>query len=208
MEKKSTRQRIVEESLTLFSQYGYNGTSVKKIAEAVGIKDSSIYKHFASKQEIFDEIAATISERIRGMSLEMGLPDEDNLIEQAHFYAGFSVETLTEFTRKIVLFYLTDPYIVQFRKLAIREQFSNEVIYEAYRYYYMESSIKFMSSLFQEMMVQGSLKKSDPEMAAYLFYSPIFLLIHKFEGRETEIEDALELLEGIVAEFYKLYFPK
>ena len=36
-----TRQRIVEESLTLFSRKGFKGTSVKDIADAVHIKDST-----------------------------------------------------------------------------------------------------------------------------------------------------------------------
>ena len=44
-----TRERIIEEALNLFSRKGYQGTSVKNIAEAVGIRDSSLYKHFRSK---------------------------------------------------------------------------------------------------------------------------------------------------------------
>ena len=50
----TTKERIVEEALTLFSVKGYKGTSVKDIAGAVGSKDSSIYKHFTGKQEILD----------------------------------------------------------------------------------------------------------------------------------------------------------
>ena len=46
----STKERIVEEALTLFSSRGYQGTSVKNIADAVGIKDSSLYKHFKAKR--------------------------------------------------------------------------------------------------------------------------------------------------------------
>lgn len=40
----NTKERIVKEALTLFSKHGYQGTSVKNIADAVGIKDSSLYK--------------------------------------------------------------------------------------------------------------------------------------------------------------------
>lgn len=50
-----TREKILEEALTLFSQKGYNGVSVREIAGAIGIKESSLYNHFANKQEIFDQ---------------------------------------------------------------------------------------------------------------------------------------------------------
>lgn len=42
--KMTTKERIADEALTLFSRRGYKGTSVKSIADAGGIKDSSIYK--------------------------------------------------------------------------------------------------------------------------------------------------------------------
>lgn len=60
--KMTTKERITDEALTLFSRHGYNGTSVKSIANAVGIKDSSIYKHFKTKREIVDAIVEQIFE--------------------------------------------------------------------------------------------------------------------------------------------------
>ncbi|MFA9378955.1 MAG: TetR/AcrR family transcriptional regulator [Lachnotalea sp.] len=206
MEKISTKQRIIEEALSLFSQYGYNGTSVKKIAEAVGIKDSSIYKHFNSKQEIFNQIVATISQRIEKKSLEVGLPNVENLEDLTNYYVTFTKDKLVEYTRKMVLFYLTDSYVVQFRKLAIREQYSNEVIYEVYRKYYMESSIEFLTVIFKGMIKLGGLKNGSPEIMAYFFYSPIFFLLNKYDDKENEVEEALKLLDQMVEEFYKIYF--
>ena len=52
--KEDTKQRILDEALRLFSQSGYDAVSVERIASAVGIKAPSLYKHFKSKQEIFD----------------------------------------------------------------------------------------------------------------------------------------------------------
>ena len=48
----TTRDRILEEALRLFSEKGYDGTSVESIAEAVGIKAPSLYKHFKGKEDI------------------------------------------------------------------------------------------------------------------------------------------------------------
>ena len=64
----TTRERIVEEALTLFSIQGYQGTSVKIIADKVGIKDSSLSKHFSSKKEIFDTIVQEMSVRMEAVS--------------------------------------------------------------------------------------------------------------------------------------------
>ncbi|MCI5623431.1 TetR/AcrR family transcriptional regulator, partial [Anaerostipes sp.] len=52
----NTKQKILLESLRLFSQRGYDAVSVEQIAAAVGIKAPSLYKHYKSKQEIFDAI--------------------------------------------------------------------------------------------------------------------------------------------------------
>lgn len=56
--KEDTKQRILDEALRLFSQSGYDAVSVERIASAVGIKAPSLYKHFKSKQDIFDAIVA------------------------------------------------------------------------------------------------------------------------------------------------------
>ena len=42
----STKEKILETALTLFAKNGYDGTSVEQIAQDVGIKAPSLYKHF------------------------------------------------------------------------------------------------------------------------------------------------------------------
>ena len=78
----TTKERIIEEALTLFAEKGYQGTSVKNIADAVGIKDSSLYKHYKSEQEIFDTIVQEMSLRMERISLDFGLPGEIRIWER------------------------------------------------------------------------------------------------------------------------------
>ncbi|MBI9036153.1 MAG: TetR/AcrR family transcriptional regulator [Bacteroidales bacterium] len=54
--KKSTKERIFEAAVELFSKQGYRGTSIRTLAKAVGIKESSIYNHYSSKNSILDAI--------------------------------------------------------------------------------------------------------------------------------------------------------
>lgn len=100
----TTKERIIEEALTLFAEKGYQGTSVKNIADAVGIKDSSLYKHYKSKQEIFDTIVQEMSFRMERMSLDYGLPGEADMEEAAALYGGLSLEALLALSRDIFLF--------------------------------------------------------------------------------------------------------
>ncbi|HTA37286.1 MAG TPA: helix-turn-helix domain-containing protein, partial [Solirubrobacteraceae bacterium] len=50
----STRDRIVDEAMHLFSQQGYAATSIAKIEAAVGLSPGAggLYHHFKSKQDV------------------------------------------------------------------------------------------------------------------------------------------------------------
>jgi len=56
MSEKNTREQIFETAVCLFAQRGYHGTSMREIARAVGIKESSIYNHFNGKSSIMQAI--------------------------------------------------------------------------------------------------------------------------------------------------------
>ena len=113
----STKERIVDEALTLFSIKGYKGTSVKQIANAVGIKDSSLYKHFKSKQEILDTIVVMLREHIDHMAETFGLPSDDDVEQAALAYSHFDEQKLVQLSKKIFLFYLTDSVLSRFWRM-------------------------------------------------------------------------------------------
>jgi AcrR family transcriptional regulator len=48
----STRERILDVALDLFTDQGFDGTSMREIAERLRISKPAIYYHFASKEEI------------------------------------------------------------------------------------------------------------------------------------------------------------
>jgi AcrR family transcriptional regulator len=53
---ESGRSRIMDEAATLFLQHGYEGTSLRQLADVVGMKAGSLYYHFSSKDELLTEI--------------------------------------------------------------------------------------------------------------------------------------------------------
>ncbi|MEU2611484.1 helix-turn-helix domain-containing protein [Micromonospora sp. NPDC007271] len=55
-ESGDTRAAVLDAALALFARHGFAGTSVRAIARAVGLSDAALYRHFPSKQAIFDEV--------------------------------------------------------------------------------------------------------------------------------------------------------
>ena len=60
----TTKERILETALELFAEKGYLGTSMRDIAQRLGITKGALYKHYAGKQEILDSIVERMN-RIR-----------------------------------------------------------------------------------------------------------------------------------------------
>lgn len=72
-EETSTRDRIVETALRLFSERGTASVSVRDLAEGAGVTVPGLYYHFASKAEL---IQAVYQARGMGRSIEELAPDE------------------------------------------------------------------------------------------------------------------------------------
>jgi AcrR family transcriptional regulator len=63
-EEHGRAREVREAALTLFSERGYHGTSMRDIAEAIGVKAPALYNHVGSKQEIIKEIVLGTMERL------------------------------------------------------------------------------------------------------------------------------------------------
>lgn len=57
--KAHTRQRLLDEAGRLFYERGYAATSLEHVAEAAGVTKGAIYRHFASKEDLFFELVRT-----------------------------------------------------------------------------------------------------------------------------------------------------
>ena len=53
---QARRHQIIETAAALFSQKGFGGTTTRQVAEAAGISETTIFKHFATKEDLYDAI--------------------------------------------------------------------------------------------------------------------------------------------------------
>lgn len=101
----TTKQKILNEALTLFSEKGYSAVYVGDIAGAVGIKAPSLYKHYKSKQAIFDSCVEVFSERMEQVRNKLRLPDTPKADIN---YQTANMETIIEIAINLFVFYLQD----------------------------------------------------------------------------------------------------
>ena len=55
---RSPRDEILDAAAELFTTVGYAATSTRRIADSVGIRQASLYHHFAAKDDILDALLA------------------------------------------------------------------------------------------------------------------------------------------------------
>lgn len=204
MARRNTKELILLEALKLFADKGYDGVTVRDIAAEVGIRQSSLYKHFESKQDIFDTLVETMKNRFPQSSASFQLPDGE-LQETAKEYAARGTEFLKKTSEEIFHFYLKDPYVSQFRKMLSIEKYRSPEIDRIYREVYMETAISYQTALFGEMIAQDLMRQADANIMALQFFAPIFLLLNQYDGIPEKEAEALETLGRHIEQFDKIY---
>ncbi len=205
----STKDRIRYEALTLFSEKGFDAVSVRDIAGAVGIKESSLYNHYKSKQDIFDSIVAEYAKRGDDFFQRIDVLDAGKTFDvderTVGMYKEMSPEHFEAMSLQILDYYLTDDTIVKFRKMLTIEQYRSPMLTQLYRDISFNSSLAFQSQLFSALMDEGLLIKADPYVLALEFFSPIFLIFNKFDNDENGLAQAKDLLAKHVRLFNERY---
>ena len=56
MSGEDRRRQLLEVAIDLFSQKGFGGTTTKEIAAAAGVTEAMIFRHFATKQDLYKAI--------------------------------------------------------------------------------------------------------------------------------------------------------
>ncbi|WLR57417.1 TetR/AcrR family transcriptional regulator [Mesobacillus subterraneus] len=105
--------RINKEALNLFAERGYYGTSLSMIAKAVGIRKSSIYAHYNSKDELFISVIKYVAniykaetEQFFSKLKEQNQPVEHQLFQVFCWYMQLWIDKkdVTKLWRRVSVF--------------------------------------------------------------------------------------------------------
>lgn len=185
--RRDTKADIVREALQLFAERGYDGVGVRDIAEAVGIQPPSLYKHYASKQSIFDAVVERMNAAYDALVREIQMPD-GSMPQLAKGYATLPPGTIEAMSVAMFRYWTEDQQAVLFRRLLVMEQYRNPAIGRLYRSYFMEKPLEHQEKLFAEMMKVGFFEDDDAQLMAIEFFAPILLLMTASDGCESAAE--------------------
>ena len=199
-----TKKKILDVALTLFSEKGYGNVYVGQIAEGVGIKAPSLYKHYKSKQDIFEAILEEMRNRYDKEAAHLNMTGNDFLVD-FKLYNNISEDELVKMGIGIFSFFLHDEYECKFRKMLTIEQFSNKELAELFSQQYFNEPLKYQTGLLQLLIMQGHMKNEDANVMALQFFAPIYLLMTVCDREPQREAEALQILEKHIRQFNRMY---
>lgn len=153
------KDRILKAGLKLFSEKGYLGATTREIAKEAGIAEVTLFRHFSSKENLFENVISTYS----------FLPTLKNLLLEVE---GMSYEKALNVIAKRFLETLTS------RKDLIRIMHSEMQRYpekiQKIHDSIINETLRLLSGYFEELQKKGVLRRFSSEYAARAFLGMFF----------------------------------
>jgi len=202
--KRNTKEEILIESLRLFSHSGYDGVTMRDIAGNVGIRQSSLYKHFAGKQEIFESIVVRMDAEYKVKLDKMRLASGDDSVQRAAQYTEKTLTGMADIGEAMFKYWTQDEYASLFRKMLIVEQYHNPELAALYQKYFLSGVIELQEEIISSLIEKGFFRKGNPKLLAMEFYGTIFLMIAAYDTSENKTA-FIELVREHVKNFGRRY---
>ena len=150
-----TKRKIFEISLKLFSEKGYDATSIEEITATVGVAKGTLYYHFNSKEEIFNFL---VDEGIKLLinSIEIKVSKCDNTIDKLKAISLIQLKAIKKYED------LLSIVLSQVWGNETRHVFCREKVIEY---------INVIQEIIEEGQRKGDLKKCNSELLASEIFS-------------------------------------
>lgn len=172
----NTKEKIFDVSLDLFSKKGYDSVSLREIAEEVGIKKSSIYSHYPSKEAILMDILDYMTDLFNNDDLlnskDLDLAStNDVLLENPELFYHNGSEAIKEL--------LSEERNQKIWKLIFIQMHHNESIRIFFQDEILKKPLNYWKGFFTILKENGIIRNDlNPELLAKEYYSfPIYLLL-------------------------------
>jgi TetR/AcrR family transcriptional repressor of mexJK operon len=151
----SRKDQILDQATMLFSNHGFDGTSMRMIARASGITEAAIYRHFENKSHLYEEVI-----RAKAVNHSIAkLRDESTENEEME-------SVLTRIAHHILDLAHSDPQLMRlmFHNSIERGEFS-ALLFKEVRLPY----IQFLSEELRSRIRKGELREVDPFITSRCF---------------------------------------
>lgn len=205
---KTNKEEIMLTALKLFAERGFEAVSTSMIASELGITKGALYRHYQSKQEIFDSIIQKMFEKDEKQATDNGVPEKE-YEEDVSSYARTSLEDFCEFVNSQYRYWTEDEFALLFRRMITLEQFRSAEMNKLYQDVLAFGPVEYSENLFREMLKNGQLNPEAAEFGArnlaIQLYAPLQLAIQLFDakGNKEEIGDNLRIITKEFAERWK-----
>ena len=184
----NTKESIIYNSLDLFSLKGYESVSIRDIAKSVGIKGSSIYNHFSSKQALYNCVINTFSDYV-----------SKSLDKICNFYLNDNVSNFTskdlnffiESQSSIFNYLLTDTYSIKLKKILLLEKIQNKKASLLFEKLFITNVLNYSKKIISRLL-HNSLKCTDTSLLSFELCSPFFFIFLRSDVVTKEEQLALK----------------
>ena len=192
---ENTKEKILDAALVSFAENGYKGTNLRDLAAGLGLTKSALYKHFASKEEIWnavlDRMEAYYNERFGSAEKMPPMPR--------------SCDEFFDTVMRMLDFTLHDRNIILTRRILLTEQFRDERARQFATLHFLIDTKDIYTKMFSYMMENGILKNDDPEILAFAFTSPITSLVQLCDREPEKEADIMKQIGAFIRHFIKVY---
>lgn len=163
----TTKELIYKNALTLFAEQGYSNIGMRELAKNVGIKASSIYNHYKSKEDILFDIALSLVDEMKITIYPLFKKEYNNTKD---FLLSVSLETNRFFERND---------INTLTKLLIPEQYLIPKLKELLHIEFIQKPRTAYNYYFNSLMSKGKMRRVDSSLTAKMYHS--FFVYHFYE---------------------------
>ena len=187
MAEKNTKEKIFDVSIDLFSQNGYDGVSIRRIAGEVGIKESSIYNLYSSKESILESILNYYINEMLKEEAPIMQSEEKLDVDFDQFYKEGSDRFISK---------LSEKKMMKITRIFLVESYHNEKIKNFVKEAIIGYAIDGWEDLFELMKEKNFIRRDADikQLAESFYYYGLFLLYEHFiinypEDDETFLKD-------------------
>ncbi|HML47714.1 MAG TPA: TetR/AcrR family transcriptional regulator [Clostridia bacterium] len=199
-EPNATKREILDKALMLFSVYGYTAVSVRTLARAVGIRESSIYHHYDGKDAILQALLdrAIALTQIWKDRFNRALADVRIVEEEAFIKAGLDY----------VLGFLLDKDVYPLISMLRHEKPHNEKAAMIHRNLMFGLPLSHHFQVFSALIERGLLQEEEPMLLAAEYQALVLYAFDKYLSGPDAMSDSMRTpaaqeLSALLRRFYR-----